>query len=73
MTSEVVVGPGREVCRLAPAEGGGEGDADDASEVGGGEPALLVVVVAGQLPAVLLRSALRLGLLSRCIKISQVI
>ena len=55
MSSEVVVGPGRHVVRLpSPREGSGVGNPDHAPHVGRGEPALLVVVVPRQLPAVLL-------------------
>ncbi len=56
MTPEVVVGPGGSVLRLTATEGGGEGDPDDAPDVGGGEPTLLVVVVPGQLPSILLHT-----------------
>jgi hypothetical protein len=56
VTPEVVVGPGGSVLRLTPTEGGGEGDPDDAPDVGGGEPTLLVVVVPGQLPSILLHT-----------------
>ena len=58
VSSQIIISPGRNLLSLtvASTEAGGVGHPHHSSHVGRGQPALLVVVSPGELPAFILKS-----------------